>query len=411
MLALALLVSVSQPVGAAPATTAGAGDTVEITQSIVDTGAPTARFQFSVLDQLTTAVAKTIANIGGTAQPGGTTTGTVQAGQLVTFQINLSGLQAPVGSSVSIADFFNTNLLFQSGDNCTNGTVPTGATIPAGQGGASCTATIAAGGTAQLAITFLVSNTTAANSVLNNQACAQSAAGVGNFTACGNASVTTGNVTFNNQQAQTQAQGTPGFTQGQAGIPCANNIGQVCNEVGAVTGSCTVTGSMTCTVTTTVPAGVGAGATPIKVAVTTNGFEFIPCSTVAIGTTTVTCTGALVGNLIQGSTEAICFPGVVACNLGTVTGPGLIANNNFPLILPNLPLLPPPPLEFIPPPPPPLLPPPPPAPMGGMMQPSRAAFPEVPVIPEADSLFLLVGGLVALGGLVGYRKLRRNDDD
>ena len=42
---------------------------------------------------------------------------------------------------------------------------------------------------------------------------------------------------------------------------------------------------------------------------------------------------------------------------------------------------------------------------------TRAAFPEVPVIPEADSLFLLVGGLVALGGVVGYRSLRRRRDD
>jgi hypothetical protein len=410
MLALALLVSVSQPAGAVPTTTAGAGDTVEITQSIVDAGAPTARFQFSVLDQLTTAVAKTIANIGGTVQPGGTTTATVQAGQLVTFQINLTGLQAAVGSTVQIADFFNSNLLFQSGDACTT-TVPAGATVPAGQNGVGCAATVQTGGTAQLGITFLVSSTTPANTVLNNQACAQAAAGVGNFTACGNASVTTGNVTFNNQQAQTQAQGTPGFTQGQAGVPCATLIGQVCNNAGAVTGTCNVTGSMTCTKTTTVPAGVGAGATPIDVAVTTNGFEFIQCSPVLIGTTTVTCTGTLTGNLIQGSTNAICFPGVVACNIGTVTGPGGINNNIFPPIFPNLPLLPPPPLEFIPPPPPPLLPPPPPAPMGGMMQPRTAGFPEVPVIPEADSLFLLVGGLVALGGLVGYRKLRRNDDD
>ena len=73
------------------------------------------------------------------------------------------------------------------------------------------------------------------------------------------------------------------------------------------------------------------------------------------------------------------------------------------------PILPPPPLQFIPPPPPPLLPPPPPAPAAGARAP--AAFPEVPVIPEADSLFLVVGGLVALGGLVGLRSLRRRRDD
>ena len=40
-----------------------------------------------------------------------------------------------------------------------------------------------------------------------------------------------------------------------------------------------------------------------------------------------------------------------------------------------------------------------------------AGFPEVPVIPEADSVFLVVGGLVALGALVGLRSLRRRRDD
>jgi hypothetical protein len=81
----------------------------------------------------------------------------------------------------------------------------------------------------------------------------------------------------------------------------------------------------------------------------------------------------------------------------------------IPPILPPIlapPILPPPPLEFIPPPPPPLLPPPPPAPMA-----QRAMLPEVPVIPEADSLLLLVGGLAALGGLAAVCALRRRQDD
>src|SRR5439155_16448428 len=78
------------------------------------------------------------------------------------------------------------------------------------------------------------------------------------------------------------------------------------------------------------------------------------------------------------------------------------------VIIPNPPLLPPPPLQLLPPPLPPLLPPPL-APAAGARAP--AAFPEVPVIPEADSLFLVVGGLVALGGLVGLRSLRRRRDD
>jgi len=38
-------------------------------------------------------------------------------------------------------------------------------------------------------------------------------------------------------------------------------------------------------------------------------------------------------------------------------------------------------------------------------------LPEVPVIPEAESLFLLLGGLVALGGLSGLRHVGRRDDE
>ena len=76
-----------------------------------------------------------------------------------------------------------------------------------------------------------------------------------------------------------------------------------------------------------------------------------------------------------------------------------------PLPPPNVaPLLPPPPPIFLPPPPSPLLPAPP-------MAAPPAVLPDVPVIPETDSLFLLVGGLVAIGGVVGVRSLRRRRDD
>jgi hypothetical protein len=88
---------------------------------------------------------------------------------------------------------------------------------------------------------------------------------------------------------------------------------------------------------------------------------------------------------------------------GTTTGPGGGVLPFPPGI--GLPLLPPPPLEFLPPPPPPLLPPPPPPPAGVGV--ARPAFPEVPVIPEADTVLLLVGGLAALGIAAGARTLRR----
>jgi len=206
--------------------------------------------------------------------------------------------------------------------------------------------------------------------------------------------------------------GINGFGQG--------GLGRTCPVTGAVNGSATVVSSAIWNINAVAPAGttVGvAGVTPVAFALTTAntvtpGEGPFVCSAVAAVGATTTCNFTTAGNPLVGVTVAICFttPGVgvggVTCLFGTV-GPAVGGNN---IILPNLPILPPPPLEFIPPPPPPLLPPPPPAPTGALAAP-RAAFPDVPVIPEADSLFLVVGGLVALGGLAGYRSLRRRRDD
>jgi hypothetical protein len=203
-----------------------------------------------------------------------------------------------------------------------------------------------------------------------------------------------------------------GFT-GQAANQCARFVGQTCQVSGAVTGTATITGSATWNLTVAAaPAGALIGVTPVAFALTTTnavapGEGPFTCTALAAAGGTTTCTFTTAGNPLNGLTVAVCFATAAApvCVFGTVTGPGVVN----PVILPNLPILPPPPLEFIPPPPPPLLPPPPPAPTGAMAP--RAAFPDVPVIPEADSLFLVIGGLVALGGLVGYRRLRRRDDD
>jgi hypothetical protein len=207
-----------------------------------------------------------------------------------------------------------------------------------------------------------------------------------------------------------------GFT-GVATNQCATRIGQTCQVTGAITGTATITGSATWNLTVAAaPAGALAAVAPVAFVLTTTnavapGEGPFPCAVLpAVGGAT-TCNFVSAGNPLTGNTVAVCFATAAApvCVFGTVTA--AIGNNiNNPIILPNLPILPPPPLEFIPPPPPPLLPPPPPAPMGAMA-PARAAFPDVPVIPEADSLFLVVGGLVALGGLVGYRSLRRRRDD
>jgi hypothetical protein len=61
-------------------------------------------------------------------------------------------------------------------------------------------------------------------------------------------------------------------------------------------------------------------------------------------------------------------------------------------------------LQLIPPPPPALLPPPP-APAASARAP--AAFPEVPVIPEADSLGLVTMGMLAFGAILALRSRRR----
>ena len=75
------------------------------------------------------------------------------------------------------------------------------------------------------------------------------------------------------------------------------------------------------------------------------------------------------------------------------------------------PPVPPPVLAPLPPPvlAPPLAPPLPPAPAAVCCPPARPAahFPAVPIIPEADSLALLGGGLLVLGLLVGVRTWRR----
>jgi hypothetical protein len=71
-----------------------------------------------------------------------------------------------------------------------------------------------------------------------------------------------------------------------------------------------------------------------------------------------------------------------------------------------IPAVPRPPVQFIPNPPPPLLPPT--GPIGPLRPPP--AYPEVPVIPEADTVGLLAGGLLALGAFAVLRARRRHDD-
>jgi YVTN family beta-propeller protein len=209
-------------------------------------------------------------------------------------------------------------------------------------------------------------------------------------------------------------------TTGQAGVlvfrdPTPSQVPQ---------GLSSVTLGSNGTVTFT-PSGTGAtaqgtltgltGPGPFRLVVPTSvGNEVVICT---VSGTTATCSGTLIGTPIQGATALlVTSSGVIVARGTIVAGAPSPAGTTTPTLTPTATphavihpaLLPPPLPPLIPPlvlPPPPLLPPPPSAPMGAA--PAGAAFPEVPVIPEADSVVLLVGGLAAVGVLAGLRARRR----
>ncbi len=218
--------------------------------------------------------------------------------------------------------------------------------------------------------------------------------------------------TLTTQQAIAQAQELAGFVVGTPGRACATQVGQACTGNGNglnVTGN--VTGSMRWTVSATLPAAPPAGAgTPLFVITTTAGVEAVPCTPALAAApapgTVVNCTATTVGNALQGAAAVLVFPGVggaagPAVGPAIVTGPGPAAVV-VPAAAAAVPLLPPPPPLLLPPPPSPLIPAAP-SMVGGAM----GRMPEVPVIPEADSLPLLLGGLAALGAIAGWRARRR----
>jgi hypothetical protein len=118
------------------------------------------------------------------------------------------------------------------------------------------------------------------------------------------------------------------------------------------------------------------------------------------------------GGAAQGAREIVCIgaglDGEAACN-GSVTEAGIFAQLGgrveVRVLRGGVPLLPP---LVLPPPPPPLalLP----LPAGPAIPPfaAGAVAPEVPVIPEADTVALLLAGLLTLGALAG-RRLQRRD--
>jgi hypothetical protein len=422
MLALALLVGLALPASAAPTTVVGTGDSVTVTESLAAIDGPGHHFGFSqasvlaqatnnftppsgpVTPQVPNQVCNPSCTFGGGAPQSETASATHVASSVVAASTTSA---AGIGTYAQTPSLFAfTNAAVAQPERLTN----PGCNQITGPG-----QPITCSGTA-------VGDVIAAPNAIVISYCGTpgAVAPVGLCPNQINQVPTTITVTPATNASPTAATALPVLQAGgfiaQANNQCARFVGQNCPVSGAVTGSSTITSSATWNLqVAAAPAGALAGVAPVAFVLTTTnpvapGEGPFPCAVLpAVGGAT-TCNFVSVGNPLVGLTVAVCFATAAApvCVFGTVAPAA--GGAGAPLILPNLPILPPPPLEFIPPPPPPLLPPPPPAPTGAMAAP-RAAFPEVPVIPEADSLFLVIGGLVALGGLVGYRSLRRRRDD
>ena len=202
-------------------------------------------------------------------------------------------------------------------------------------------------------------------------------------------------------------------SSGQANVPCTAVIGGICVISGPnVQGTWTRTSSGAFIATATGPAGTVVGGLPAIFLPTTVGVEAFPCGPVNAALQ-ASCTGTTVGNLVLGATVTVRFPLLIGGTTdvtGVVTGPGVVATST-PAPAPtaaSLVVVQAPPPPFLPPLLPPLPPPafmPPPAAGPGL----AAAAPEVPLIPETDSLFLLLGGLGALGAGALLRARRRGE--
>jgi hypothetical protein len=198
----------------------------------------------------------------------------------------------------------------------------------------------------------------------------------------------------------------PGFQLGTPGAPCAGP-GSDCTvaphgpfppgilpSAGDISsGTLTPTKSMAFRLTALVSAGVPAGTVPVAVFSTDAGIQAVACAATGPAGTPYTCSGIVAGNVLQGSTVALCFSVAAGCALGTVRGPGAAPAGIGAGVVP---LLPPPPPIVLPPLPPPLMP----------VAPFARPAAEVPVIPEVDSLALLLAGLLGLAAWVGRRRVR-----
>src|SRR5205823_9945101 len=120
------------------------------------------RFAFSVLDQAATTITKIICPTPANCTGGGTTA-TRNPGDLVSFQVTVANAQR---NPVTITDFWQSGLVFQSGTGC--GT-PTSTAAPGFIGQVTCTST-----SSPFVLNFQVSPTATTPSAAHNLACVPS---------------------------------------------------------------------------------------------------------------------------------------------------------------------------------------------------------------------------------------------
>jgi hypothetical protein len=122
----------------------------------------------------------------------------------------------------------------------------------------------------------------------------------------------------------------PGVNQppvtGQAGLPCANAVGQICNATGGVTGPWTKRSSGSFAFTAQGPAATLPLSFPTVFIPTTIGVESIQCNQLPVAAPfTATCVGNTAGDALQGATITIRFiltAGGTQDVTGTLLGPG-----------------------------------------------------------------------------------------
>jgi len=251
----------------------------------------------------------------------------------------------------------------------------------------------------------------------------------------------TGSVPFSPPAAAGQAVSVSGTLTGALNtgatvtVQATNAIGGLLQTVATGAVTCAGTGTTVCPggaplTAALAPAGAALGIAPVSGQITltlsSSGVYTVSGSLIGLlpgQTATITIPGAT-GTV---TTSAPIAPGAPATVSGSVSGTptvgglvtvsltspatGTVAQGPLtcggvapvpPLPLPPVPPLPPPPGPPLPPPPPPGLVPPPP-----LAGPSAVRPPGVPVIPEADSVFLLAGGLALVGLIAAVRTVRR----